>query len=131
MSFPESDYGMLQMDHVVPRKHEEMSASFEGRLFVESATPWHFLDPEELVDVVDAHLEAVEELSKLAELLGVALPGVDAQTQTDLEEGDAPYEPWHCWSHSHQERQYELDEQIANAVSAAHAQREPHSDDSV
>lgn len=72
------------------------------------------------------YLEAVAELGRLAELLEVALPGVDAQTQTDLEKGDAPYEPWHCWSFYHQERQYELDEALSAALEAVRAARERH-----
>ena len=56
------------------------------------------------------YVAAVEELRGLAEALALKLPGVDAQTQTDFDEGaDAAYEPWHCWSYYHQEGQEEID----------------------
>ena len=51
------------------------------------------------------YLVAEQELRVLSLQLGLRMPGVDAQTQTDGEEGDAPYTPWHCWSVFHQERQ--------------------------
>ena len=56
----------------------------------------------------DDYLAAERELRVVSFRLGLKLPGVDAQTQTDGEEGDAPYVPWHCWSMFHQEGQAEL-----------------------
>ena len=56
----------------------------------------------------DDYLAAERELRVVSFQLGLKLPGVDAQTQTDGEEGDAPYVPWHCWSMFHQEGQAEL-----------------------
>ena len=49
------------------------------------------------------YLVAEQELRVLSCQLDLPFPGVDAQTQTDGEEGDTPFEPWHCWSMFHQE----------------------------
>ena len=49
------------------------------------------------------YLVAEQELRVLSRQLDLPFPGVDAQTQTDGEEGDTPFEPWHCWSMFHQE----------------------------
>ena len=49
------------------------------------------------------YLVAEQELRVLSRQLDLPFPGIDAQTQTDGEEGDTPCEPWHCWSVFHQE----------------------------